>query len=1289
MPSLSALNEFRDSFSNIANEKNDVISRNLPFDDFTLPDTEAPAFDPASFEEPAVFDEPSGDIPASPDEPAFDEPSGIASAGLDQPTGFDMPAGFDEPAADAGFQEPLGDAPSGAGPPDAEPPGATPVDVAPAGTAPSGAAPSGAGPSAGDFDFSAFFGGAGASPVSDLGSSDPPSLDDLFAEASQLSDNGLSPTDDFSQGDSDGADLPEDDFAGAPDSADWPDEGVPPDGLLAGLSDEIESAPSDFQPEDGTADSQSEDFSADDFNPDAFGAGGDSGEIPDFNFDNLDSGDSADDDEGSLDLGGERQDGTLSTGSDDFSAPEDTPVSEDEMAQDDLQFPQDEPPSGFDLPDDAAMPAPSQGGDDFDLGEESIDLGGESPDLDLGGESPDLDIGGESPDSGGESLSLGGEDANGNLVLDDVLPDTESFDTNSFDTGISGGDSGFDGSLPDFDLPDTGGEPAADSGLGDSLPDFDLPDTGGEPAADSGFDGSLPDIDLPDTGGEVDLTPNAGDEDTDGLPSFDDLGGDFASESIDLETETSPDDLLDSGPVTGGDFGGDDFALPGLDEIFDKKKNPIAPPPPPKKGGLFGKKKAEPAVEQERDHDAVEEIQLSQEDLEKLLETLAAYPLNLRVACEELIAEKVLLPQQLSKLIRLLIRGAHAKETAEFAGEILGKPIVIPKSFEKSSGEAWEEEKASFAYIFVHNFLPVLRLFAFIAVSLASLIYLGYRFIYIPHKAETIYQRGYERIFAGEYQRANELFHEAFITHRNKDWFYKYAEGFRDQRRYMLAEAKYEELLRYYPRDKKGVLDYAALQTYYLLNYEKANNILQQQLLDYAPNDFEGLMAAGDNFLLWGDSDPEKFSDKYEDARFAFARLLENYGWQGPIVERMLKYFIRTDDLKEVIYLRDWFDGRRGRKLSPESLAELGGYLLDKQLEEVKGVPNPYVAFIESVRDMLLEAVREKPELPEPHYHLARYYKNLGNVYEERLTLENAIRAFDLAETETIRRRLYRVDTHYRYANLLINNREFFPAEEQLVRGIELYEDFLSRNLISASPQLGELYAVKGDLEYFVKSGDMQAALGDYHTAERYGYAPPEIQYRMGSAYYQLEDWRNALDYLFKASADLPLNRRMLYALGNTAYRRGDFFAAQGYYNRLLDTLENQRTRQPVLLPNDRPDFIELGERLMVARNNAGVVYEALADQTGNREYRSRAMSLYAESASAWDSVTRNPQTMIRMRMPDSPDVPSANLGFLNAGNALRPVSSYSPQIFPKIDKDALETSRWENLAASESLAEY
>ena len=54
---------------------------------------------------------------------------------------------------------------------------------------------------------------------------------------------------------------------------------------------------------------------------------------------------------------------------------------------------------------------------------------------------------------------------------------------------------------------------------------------------------------------------------------------------------------------------------------------------------------------------------------------------------------------------------------------------------------------------------------------------------------------------------------------------------------------------------------------------------------------------------------------------------------------------------------------------------------------------------------------------------------------------------------------------------------------------------------------------------------------------------------------------------------------------------------------------------------------------------------------------------------------------MVRMRLADNPGAPGINLGYLNANNALRPVSDYRPEIFIRIDRDILEPSRWEELA--------
>jgi tetratricopeptide (TPR) repeat protein len=899
-----------------------------------------------------------------------------------------------------------------------------------------------------------------------------------------------------------------------------------------------------------------------------------------------------------------------------------------------------------DVPSDAASETPD--------GEAAVpDMAVEEMPFDLG-DLTDFNLGGEDLAEG--SAGTGGD------IAGDISKELEEF-ANPADTGEEGALDLSD--LGDFSVPELDEGTGAAETIDSSGDDFQIDaEPEEEPSPDSGDADSVPEeIGLESGFTEQDLavSPEAADS-FDQFNVGDNVGVPDITEKAD-EAKAGEGAAKEGGEAAGG-ADNEDFTLQGFDDVF---ANISGPAPAARPGG--GKKGA---AEQEKS----KEISLDDQDLAGLQSTLNTYPLNLRIACEEIIAETVVPEAQLAALVRLLVRKGPAREAALLAGKILGREIPIPRGFERKTGEELEAEQASFPYIFVHSFLPVLRLCLFVILAAGSLFYLAYRFVYTPLRAESIYKMGYERIEAGEYERANERFSQAFGIHREKKWFYRYAEAFRDERQYQYAERKYEELLNAYPRDKKGVLDYAALETYYLRNYEAADTLLRRNILDYQVNDPDALLALGDNALAWGETD----NSKYEDARFAYARYMERYGWKDPVVERMLLYFIRTDELGEVLPLQAWFMGDPRHRISAETLAELGGYLLDKRMEETRGVPNEYVEQIQGVRDVLLRAVQAGPNLPEAHYHLSRYYRNLGNARDEQLTLEVALRTFEAASEGPVRRVDYHIKAYQRHGDLLINLREFKSAETDLVKAIGLYEDALTRNLLKPSPEFGRLFAAMGDLEYFTKQGDMEMTLGYYRRAEESGWAPPEMLYRMGSAYYHLRDWGPALERFFAASTQLPLNRRLLLALGNACYMRNDYFAAQGYYDRLLDLLEADRVRLPILLPNDRPDYIELADRLMRARNNMGAVMEALTGITGNNRYRAQALGYYSEAARAWDTLTRNPETMIRPFAGEL-STPGKGLPNLNVQNLLYPQSGYEAQIFPEIDKDVLEPSFWEDIA--------
>jgi tetratricopeptide (TPR) repeat protein len=233
--------------------------------------------------------------------------------------------------------------------------------------------------------------------------------------------------------------------------------------------------------------------------------------------------------------------------------------------------------------------------------------------------------------------------------------------------------------------------------------------------------------------------------------------------------------------------------------------------------------------------------------------------------------------------------------------------------------------------------------------------------------------------------------------------------------------------------------------------------------------------------------------------------------------------------------------------------------------------------------------------------------------------------------------------------------------------------------LLKREPEFGKIYYELGNLEFFTKSGDMSTVVEYYKRSEANGYSPPELQYRIGNAYYHLGDWGNSHERFFNVAMEVPFNRRLLSALGNVSFMRKDYYAAQGYFSRLLGMLQDDRSRFGRLTPNLNAEHADLAQRLLVAQNNLGVTYDDLARRTGNANYRTRALSLYSESSLIWDNLSRDPVTLLRPSV-QSLSTPGVNLAYLNTQNALYPSVNTEPQIYMEIDKDVIEPSEWESL---------
>ncbi|TVR02638.1 MAG: hypothetical protein EA403_08725 [Spirochaetaceae bacterium] len=863
---------------------------------------------------------------------------------------------------------------------------------------------------------------------------------------------------------------------------------------------------------------------------------------------------------------------------------------------------------------------------DFDMDAEAEEVTGDVPeDLDLG----DFDLG-EADAGDADGADVNGSDLDGAdlegvdepATPDDAAKPMDDLDDFSFSEDEGSGDA-FTFDPGEFEIDDEedeislgGGAAPAPAGRragGDdfAVDDFDTGGFGGEGlGADEGFDEgeqfSAPAEDFPEE-----------EDDTGDLLDVDEFSlGDFGAQF----------GVMDEGPLDA-----DEDSLNPAVAISD------APPEAIDASGP--------------------EVELTDEQFADLQRTLAALPLNVKLAVEEIVAESTASSGEVEKLIKQLVRGESAKVVAQSAGRILGKELKVPKGYEKRTGIDYEQERASLGYRFREYVWPVLRLVLSAAVVVALAAFLTYSYVWRPLHARAIYLNGLDHLAEGRTELALQRFAQAETIWQSRRWYYAYADAFIDARRYQLAVNKYEALLSIWPDDERGILDYARLESQILGNYEKAEALLER-ILDRDVSHYAALLAAGDNYLAWASEDPARF----ENARLSYARLINAHGDTDELLFRMLRFFIRAHGIhgdyhQEILQLKNLFEGDSRIDVDPEIYAELAGYLLDRDR-------------VAQVYDILMRANRRAVGMdlpvPEIHYQLARFFRRMDNPVEEERALRNSVRFFGAVEPLDRRNLRMLIDTHGRLGEFHYERADFIAAEAQFRTAIDRFENARARRLLGSDPVFGRLYAGLGNIYYYVER-NWEAALDQFRRAQDAGFTDREMSYRKGFAHFRAERYPEALDEFFNAAEGHTTNPAILMATGNALFFTGDLFPAEGIFTELLDETLRRRARIPTLLVDEEPSHRFVIETLIRAQNNLGVTYLQLARRQGDPDFRRRAMVHLQASQELAVNYRRSPETGARAEM--------VNLAQLNLREILYPLPEFDPQIYPQIPMDFSDLS--------------
>ncbi len=883
----------------------------------------------------------------------------------------------------------------------------------------------------------------------------------------------------------------------------------------------------------------------------------------------------------------------------------------------------------------------------------------------------------------------------GSLDLDGMDFDTAGMDAASAETPASEtpAEDNFDTS--GMDMESVGIEPVGDESSAGEAPDAADEDAGGIP--EGLFDAGDFDLGGGEDGGEGAPAPEFSAEDE--IPDFDDTAGldDLSADGASEGDENAPLEVFDTSEMEGMDFGiqdtdsqisgggnGDfefgahedfamegEFEIPGFSDVAtakeEKSKTKLVTGKEPKVKKARGRGKAKDIDEADfSDAQESEELPpntLSDEQYKVFLANLAEYPLNVRLAFEDFIVQDEFTDDAEFEIIEKILNKAPARQVAGMLEKMLDTSIPIPRDFEHRTAAEYEAYKKSLSYQLRNKIIPGILLGLLLLIVGWGLAKFTNYCIIKPIWANSLYKQGYALLEADEYPQAENKFEEAAKKRINKKWFFRYARGYREHKQYQRAGKMYQNILRYFKHDKAAGLEYADMELNDLANYERAEEIVRREVLDYHINDADGILMLGDVFLEWG---TEKDPSKLEQAREQYANLIQLYKPTDLYMSRMMRYFIRTDNLREVIQMQKNFE-KREKSLSSDDWAELSGYLLDKYYGNL-APSEEYLRYeIEGLRGLLLRAVKTNPNNPIALYNLAKYFLKTNETAAIESTLQTAIEKFNTVPSMK-KRDLYKyIDSYRLLGEHYIGTNDYLQAQEQFAEGISLFTIERDNAGFEGTPAIGKLYEDMGNIKYTI-SGDYDDALFNYKYSVELENDNPSIRYRIGYIQYKKKNYMEALGAFMKSGDGNIKERNLMLAMANTLYLRGDEYAAQGYYDQLIDELDAQVAESGLVLPQANVKDYDLINTYLYASNNYGVTLYKLAKRTGNSALNAQAIVQLSQSVRAWDALTRNQETMKRLE--------GGNLAEQNIKYITHPIPEFEPSIYTDISKTLLDNER-------------
>ena len=746
------------------------------------------------------------------------------------------------------------------------------------------------------------------------------------------------------------------------------------------------------------------------------------------------------------------------------------------------------------------------------------------------------------------------------------------------------------------------------------------------------------------------------------------LGDDTGADSEAAQGESQTPEIFDTSEMDGigmsdfnipetdaklGGAGGSDFELDaeGASDLdFEIAGYTGAGANPFDKSGRVKSQIAEPKEERRKNT-------LTDSEYKKFKSNLRYYPLNVRIAVEDMIVKNEFTDDVIFEVIEKILKKIPARQLASHLEKMLDIQLSVPRDYERRTAEEYEAYKQSIQYQLKNRILPAIVIGIVAFMMLFCVGFLTTEFIVKPIVAEGYYREGYKLLENDEYPQSEIRFNKAVEVKIKKKWFFKYALGYRNHKQYDRAEKMYVNLLRLFNHDKQAGLDYVDMELYDLANYEKAEEICKREILDYHINDIDGILLLGDVYLEWGtEKDPAKFENAYEQYSLVLQLVKEP---KNEHYARLMRYSVRTDKLKDVLQYKEMFYPDE-KSLSGDDWTEMSGYLMDKLFGNLTPQEEYLRNSLEDILAMLRYSIKKSPKNPISRYNLARYFIESGNHTSALTELDATIKLFK--EAPSLKKRdVYKYLNTYRLlGEQYLYEREYLMARETFTNGIELFEEKKNVSGFESDRNVGVMYQDMGDLDYFI-SGDLENAKRNYVNSIDNKNDNAAVRYKIGYVDYGNKEYDGAFSNFVIACEEKENDANLLLALANTLSLRNDDYAGAGYYDRLLDVINASLARKDVIMPQVKDEDTILVDLYMKASNNLGVSQYRLARETGDSSLNGSCINNFQNSLRAYDALTRNQNTMVR--------IGGTNLAELNIKYVTNPTSTFEPAIYTEIPR--------------------